>query len=149
MSYDNIQYDVRSSLLKMCKDFITQNSLTGYEVFDFDAHAGVNDLPNNHLIGIAEYSLGEMSDTYEGECMVIICTKQDDTNLKELYPNTSKMFARLKAGRTIPVVQSDDGVVIGNLKVHSGTEAMSVARTKARPLQAINISFGLSLVLPP
>jgi hypothetical protein len=149
MTYDNIQFDINSSLLKMCTDFTTDNSLTDYETIDFDAHASINDLPNNDLIGIAEYSLMELEDMFEGSCTVMICTTQDDSYLEKLKPTVSKLFNRLRSGREIEVVNSSNGTVIGRLKIMVGTEATPVARTKSRPLQGINISFGLSLITVP
>ena len=149
MAYEDLYLDVNSSILKLCKDFITDNALVGFQVFDFDAHASLNDLPNNHLVGVAEYSLMENSDSYEGECMLIICTKQDDANLKILKPVVSKLFSRVKAGKEIPLVQSTNALVLGNLKLKPGSEAMPVSRTESRPLIAINISFGLALISPP
>ena len=149
MSYENLHYDVNSSLLMMCKDFITDNSLTDFDVFDFDAHASLNDLPNNHLAGVAEFSMMENGDSYDGHCTILVCTKQDDANLKILKPTVSKMFARLKTGREIQLVQSTDALVLGNLKIKSGTEALPVARTETRPLIAITVNFGLTLLSPP
>ena len=145
MSYDDVQFDVGKSLIKMCNDFIVSNSLTDFQVFDFDAHASLNELPETNLIGIAEYSLTELGGYYSGSCMVIVSTKQSDSDLTVLRPVVSKMFNRVKSDSVITVVEGDTGSVLGNLKVMAGTEAMAVARTKSRPLQAMNISFGLSL----
>jgi len=149
MTYENLHQDVHSSLLKMCKDFITDNGLTGFQVFDFDAHASLNEIPEQHLVGVGEYALREDVDSYQGECMIIISTLQTDANLKVLRPAVSKMFARLKAGRDIQLVQSTNALSLGNLRIKEGTEAMPVARTESRPLVGINISFGLALLSPP
>jgi len=150
MSYENIHLNINASLLKVCKDFILSEGLSAdYDVFDFDAHASLNDLPNKGLIGIAEYSLAEDSDMYSGECMIVISTMQDDLNLQKLKPLVSKMFSKWRTGQEIAAVTADNGTLIGNIKVHSGTEALSVARTQSRPLQMISVSFGLATVLSP
>ena len=145
----DIQLNLRASLLKMCNDFIFDNTLTDFENFDFDAHAGIQDLPNTHLIGISELSLTEDKELYYGECMAMICTKQDDTNLKNLYPVNSKLFDALRADKSYPLVDSSNGQTIGRIVVKLGTTSLPVAFTKSRPLQVIAFSFGVVLNQTP
>ena len=150
MLYDNLYMDVSSSLLKFCKDYIDQNSLDDdFDVFDFDAHASLNDIPTSNLIGIAEYSLTEFNDQYEGEAMLIISSNQDDANLVVMRPHVTKLFNLLKTGMEIPIIRSVDGYMLGNLKLKAGSSVMPVARTQSRPLQAISFSFGLALISQP
>lgn len=146
----DIYRDIHSSLLKYCKDFVAANySSTGFQIFDFDAHGSVNDLPAVPLIGVAEYALTDNVSLYEGECSIIVATQQDDYNLKLLRPVISKLFDALKANSHINVIRSSDGQIIGRLVLKEGVSVSPVARTKTRPLQAINLMFGSSFLVPP
>lgn len=147
MSKENIQFDIGASLFAMCKQFMVDQGLDteDWEVFDFDAHTVQQGFPDKHLVGIAEYSLTEQQGMYEGHCMVIICTKQDDSQLKILKPLVSKMFNRLKVTSSIPIYEEATGNTLGNLKTMDGTEASAIARTSGRPLQAVNIRFGAAI----
>ena len=146
MSYENIQLDVGASLLALCKQFIIDEGLRDFQVFDFDTHTVTQDFPDTNLVGVAEYSLIEDEGLYTGHCMFIVSTLQDDMQLSTLKPTVSKLFNRLKSGSTAPVVEMATGLEIGNIKTMLGTEASAVSRTKGRPLQAINVHFGVAAV---
>lgn len=150
MNNPDLHFNVQASLQKMCYDFIVENSLVteDWESFDFDAHTVENDLPNKGLVGVGEFSLTEEDDMFYGDCMIMISTPQDDSNLKKLKPLTSKMFFKLRGGNTIQLVDGDNGIVGGVIKFMSGTQAMPIARTKSRPLQIFNLRFGLTIQSP-
>lgn len=139
-----IYNNCRASLLKYCKDFISKNSLTGYQVFDFDTHASLHDLPDTNLIGIAELSLDNAGHTYNAYCMIGIATKANDTYLEELLPAIDKMYDELRPDYILSIIDAaDENVQRGNLKVIDSVELMPVARTNSRPVQFIAVPFAL------
>lgn len=139
-----IYSDCRASLLKYCKDFLTKNSLTGYQVFDFDTHASLHDLPDEKLIGISELSLENSDNTYVAYCMIGVATKANDTYLKELLDVMDKMYDELRPDHILQIVDKSDGVTPkGNLKVMDNVSLMPVARTNSRPVQFIAVPFAL------
>lgn len=149
---DNIFMDVRASLLKYCKDVRARypNALPNFDVFDFDSHASVNDMPENDVIGISEYSIANADNHYYVTCMIVICTKADDAQLGRLNPAMSALFSELKPGFSgITVVNAQSGNEIGVLKVMENVTALPVARADNRPIQMIAVEMGSSFLVPP
>lgn len=146
----NPYQDIHTSILAYCKGFLTRHSLTGFEVFDFDAHAMIKEMPNKHLIGISDYSIENQTDMYVVTCVLAVCT-YNDTNLKILYDTMGKMFAELRPGATgerFAVVDAN-GIKRGYMTVMDNVMAMPVGRTDTRPFQGIAISFGVGYLELP
>lgn len=134
--------DFLRSLQAYCNDFLTRKAITGFEVFDFEAHAVENELPNFDLIGINDYMVENQKDMYEVSCVLTICTKADDQNLNRLRGAISAMFAELKPGKTDIPIKSKTGLTLGNFVVHDPVTVIPVGKTKTRPIQGIAVSFG-------
>ena len=137
----------KRTIIKRIKTII--ENYGSFSIGEVDNADGVLINEMGHLIGIAEYSLTEFNDQYEGEAMLIISSNQDDANLVVMRPHVTKLFNLLKTGMEIPIIRSVDGYMLGNLKLKAGSSVMPVARTQSRPLQAISFSFGLALISQP
>lgn len=147
---DNVYENVRISLLKFCKDLIDELELTeDFEVFDFDAHATVDELPPKHLIGLAEYALENNDRLYTATGMFVVCTRADDEETKMLRNVISKIFSKLKPGRPLAKVENSTGDNIGFITTLAPVETMPIAATKGRPLMAVASQFGTNFVAPP
>jgi len=144
--YENL----RASLVKMCKDVISEQALENFLPFDFDTHASLNDIPDSDLLGIAEMQVTNSEGTYETTCKVVVCTKTDDTYLERLLPVVDAVFDKLRPGYGgIKIVQASDGRIIGNFKVEDQVSIFPVAVSKGRPLQVIGLRLASSLIVPP
>lgn len=147
----NAYEDCQRSLLAYCKNFLTRNSISGFEVFDFDAHAVEQQLPDSDLIGIGEYSIENQTDMHHVTCMLIICTKSDDTSLDRLRPVMGAIYKELVPGNTgeiLPVVDNT-GMKRGYLTVMDNVLVGPVGSTKTRPIQAVGLSFGVGYATLP
>lgn len=142
-------YDlILKSLLIFCNDFITKNNLEDFTTFDFDAHASLEELPNDNLIGIAEFELEERQELYYGSCSLLLSTLQTDYNIQLLRPTLSKLFHDLRTNMRIPIYNDTLTEEIGNIIIMEGTQAMPVSRTKTRPLSGVNINFATAVFQP-
>lgn len=145
-----VYFNVQQSLLAYCKDFLTRNSISDFDVFDFDVHGVLNDLPNKDLIGIAEFGIENSQETYISTCMIVVSTKADDKDLTRLRNVIDKLFEELKPGyKGISVKNASTGNVLGNMTVMDDVGALAVARTATRPVQMIAIQLGSSFLVPP
>lgn len=139
-----IYMNTKASLLKYCKDFCTRNGFD-FDVFDFDAHATINELPDNDLIGIGEFSMENNSQMYIVTCMIGVCTKADDQNLTRLSPAIDKLFNELQPDRVdniLEIVTADVGEKTGQFKIINPIAVLPVARNaKARPFQTVAVSL--------
>lgn len=141
----NPYQDIHTSILAYCKGFLTRNSITGFQVFDFDAHAVTQELPvDKHLIGLADYSIENQTDMYAVTCVIAVCTLSTDNDLKVLYDTMGKLFAELRPGASGErfAILDSTGLKRGYMTIHDNVMAMPVGRTDTRPFQGIAISFG-------
>lgn len=136
---------ISASVLAFARAFGLSRSLV---IFDFDAHATLEELPENDLIGIMEFSLGSDTGMLTTETMIVISTN-DDLNLGRLRKFIGELFDQLQPGATFSVVDADSGIAIGNLKIMDGTQILPVARSRTRPFQAIAIRAGSDIRLRP
>ena len=146
--YTNIQ----ASLLRYCTDFLQNHNLNDkFEVFDFDSHSSINDMPSDKdVIGIGEFSLQEDEKNYYATLYFSVSTTSDDANLKRLRPVVDQLFSQLKVGEALcPIINSESSKIVGNLVVMNGTEVLPVARTTTRPLVMIGVMLGSTLLVPP
>lgn len=147
----NAYSDIHRSLLAYCKNFLTRNSVSGFQVYDFEAHAATMELPGVDLIGLAEYSIENQKDMYEITCLIAVCTKSDDANLTRLRPVVGKLFAELTPGATGAKFEVLDaaGLRRGYMTVMDNVMVMPVGDTKTRPFQTIAVRFGVGYVSLP
>jgi len=147
-----IYTDVKKSILKFCKDYIENNGLASkFDVFDFDAHATINELPNKDLIGIGEFSIENNSEMYTVTCYIAVCTKADDKNLARLTPVIDGLFDLLRPGhKAMDVVRQSGNTVqtLGQLVLMESVSVLPVARTETRPIQMLAIQLGSGLIDP-
>lgn len=148
---DGLYKVLKTSTLAYCKGFLTRNtSITNTDVFDFDSHASLQELPEKDLIGISEFSVENSGDTYYVNCIVTICTKSDDSNILRLTNIMDKMFSEIRPGATgdkFKVVDSA-GTRLGNFTVKSPVEATPVMKSKTRPIQGIMVSLAIACASP-
>lgn len=138
---NNPYMDCYTSLLAYCKNFLAANSITGFEVFDFDSHAAKQELPDSHLIGITDYSIQNNTDMFHITVMFMVCTKADDADLKTLRSVVSKLFAGLTPDARFQLL-NPAGTKVGEFVVMDEVMATSVGTTKTRPIQGIAVSLG-------
>lgn len=140
----NPYIDHKTSLLSYCKNFLSRNTITGFDVFDFDAHAATNELPDKDLIGISDYGIVNNKDMYIVHCAIVVCTKSDDSNLTRLTNVINKLFNELRPGETGDrfALITSSGTPKGFMTVMDPVEALPVGQTRTRPIQAMAVSFG-------
>lgn len=137
----NVYVDIKASLLKMCNDMFA-SSPEQVQIFDFDAHATIEEFPEADLVGIAEYQIENLDRHYIITAMITVCTTAEDDQIVKLTQYINTIFDTLIPGyRTIPVVDSNTGVSRGNLVVMDNVKALPVGRTSTRPLQMVAVSF--------
>ena len=143
-TYNNAYEDIKRSLLSYCNNFLPRNSIEDFEVFDFDTHAVEQKLPDKDTIGISEYSITNNTDMYIITCMIVVCTKSDDTGLQRLDQAIGRLFNELTPGNTGELfsILDENGIRRGYLTVMDEVFVGSVAKTETRPLKAIAVSFG-------
>lgn len=140
--------NVKASLLKYCKEFNQRHSL-GFDIFDFDAHTTINELPDVDLIGIGDYSLDNDGELITVSCLIGVVTKADDHNLNRLSPVIDKLITELypnKVDSDLVVVTATDGLPYGQLKLTGQIAALPVSRTmQARPYQTVAVTFVVTI----
>lgn len=143
--------DVNRSILAYLKGFLSRNSITGFQVFDFDAHATHQELPASDLIGISQYSIENMKDLYMVTCMILVCTLSDDADLTRLHGPIDKLFGELVPGTSGTLLQVVDasGTKKGYMTVADDVMVMPVGETETRPIQAIAIKFAVGYLQLP
>lgn len=143
--------DINTSLLAYCKNAITRQGLSGFEVFDFDTHASIQALPDADLIGICDYSITNQGDDFMVTCMIMVCTKADDTYLKRLRPVIDGLFSELTPGRdnsNLKVVDPS-GITRGFMKVMKDVMVTPVGASETRPIQGIAVSLSVGYAQLP
>lgn len=141
--------NLQASLLKYCNDLITNRVLDGFTNFNFDTHASLNQLPEEDLLGIAELSLGNDLETYEGTVNFVVCTRADDTYMERLNPVIDYLFDELRVGsQPIILVNEKTAMIAGRLTI-SNSLILPVATSKGRPVQVVSVGFALSMLVPP
>ena len=145
---NNAYTDCYTSLLVYCKNFLARNSITGFDVFDFEVHAAKQELPDAHLIGITDYSIQNNTDMYDITVMLMVCTKADDADLKVLRATVNKLFGELVPGMQFPLLDAT-GTERGKFTVRDEVMVTSVGATKTRPVQGIAISLGAGYLQLP
>lgn len=147
---NNPYTDIHASLLNFCTKTREGNEdLTDWLTYDFDAHATTSDIPEQDLVGIAEYSLIDEDKTYGATCMLIICTKADDAGLKRLRGAVNIFKDLLRPTAMITTVKDSDGSIVGNLILKPPVHIMPIANTSGRPLVALALQLGSSYLTPP
>lgn len=135
--------DINRSILAYCNGVITRHGLEGFQTFDFDAHAVEQELPKEDLIGISEYTIKNLTDHYLVTCMILICTRSDDSNLHRLRPAVDALFQELKPGASGELfsILDENGLRRGYLTVMDDVEATAPGSTKTRPVSGIMLQF--------
>lgn len=147
----NAYQDINRSLLAYCNNFLIRHDIKDVDIFDFDAHAVEQELPDQDLIGIGEYSIENQTDKYHVTCMFIVCTKADDTQLKRLRNLVGSLFAELRpqnSGEPFKIVD-EAGLKRGYMTVMDNVLVGPVGSNKTRPVQAIAVAFGVGYASLP
>ena len=137
--------DINRSIAAYLKNFLTRKSINGFQVFDFDAHATINELPSDaHLIGVSDYSIENQKDMYMVTCVLAVCTLSTDKNLTVLRDTIDKLFSELKPGMKSEnlIIVDSTGLKRGYLTVGEDVMALPIGRTETRPFQGLAITFG-------
>lgn len=140
---NNAYMDCYTSLLAHCKNFLGRQNIAGFEVYDFDAHATAEKLPEANLVGITEYSIVNATDLYDVTVMFIVCTRADDTNLINLRDTMNKLFGEMTPGGHLDLYNKD-GDVVGKFTIKDDIMVTGVGSTKTRPMQGLAVSLGVA-----
>ena len=136
--------DVHRSILNYCSSFLDRNVIQNFQIFDFDAHATIQELPNSDLLGVSDYAIENQQDIYVVTCMFVVCTKSDDAYLKRLRPVVAKLFSELRPSEeNLFKLIDENGLKQGTIKIMSDVAALPIGNTKNRPVQAIAVSFSV------
>lgn len=140
---------IHQSLLAYCKNF-KEIHCKDFQVFDFDAHATLNTLPPNNLIGIGEFELENNTEMYMCTVTFVISTLTTDDNLTLSRRMVGELFKVLTPGNhKLPIIDPNSGKPLGNMVVMDGVNALPVSRTETRPLQMIAVQLGCVFQTPP
>lgn len=143
--------DIKRSILSYCNKAITRHTLTGFESFDFDTHASINELPAHDLIGISDYAVTNLGEQYSVTCMILISTMSDDAMLVRLTPAIDAIFGELQPGQINPYLDIVDsnGQSRGIMKVMGPVEVTPVGASKSRPVQGVMVNFSVGYSTQP
>lgn len=146
----DIYQNTRASIFAFCKKTIEDLNMTNdFQMFDFDAHATIEELPPKHLIGVAEFAMQNDDRLYSATCLIAVCTLSTDKDIEILRTVISRLFTSLVPGKTVSRISSTTGSQVGQLTVKGNVETMPVTGTKGRPLMAVAVEFGTNFVAPP
>lgn len=137
--------DTKRSVLAYCKNFVARHSLTNVEIFDFDAHAAINKLPESTLLGQAGITIANIGDQYIVNCVIGVCTLSSDSGLETLTDIIDKLFSELKPGYMDEdlVIRDANNNIIGHMKVAGDISVSPVESEDNRPLQGVSVEFVL------
>lgn len=131
-----IYQDVWASLLRLCRIINNDNSL-GATVYDFEAHAITEELPNSHLIG--PNSLGMSLTTVEDVVFSLgFSSYGEDTALFHHRKGISLLYEALCPEKQIPLFNLETNLQIGNMLLTDDTMIQPMSRAVARPLQFVH-----------
>lgn len=141
---DNMYQNFQASLFRYCKEFADEMKDKGdadLQVFKFDAHADLNKVPEQDVIGLMEYAIETDDGTHVVTTMIALSTI-NDTNILRLDRLISTLYDRLQVGATIYVYDFETNVKVGMLKVMNGTAILPVLNTETRPVKAVAVLLG-------
>lgn len=144
MIFSNLVQNIEASLLKRCKEVAIEASLSGFDIFNFDAHSVINDLPDKDLIGISELSITDHGGTLFVKSMIVISTKNDDNGIKRCRNAANLLFEAFMSDIQFKAVSATTGNDFGVLTIRPGTTLLPVGSTKSRPLQIIAVELAFA-----
>lgn len=128
--------NIWASLVKFSRDLNT-TYLLGAEVYDFEAHAITEELPNTHLIG--PHSLSMSADPVEFASFAIgFSSYGEDRALFHQRAAISSIYESLKPEQQIPLYHAGTALQIGNLIITEDTIIPPMTRASARPFQTVH-----------
>jgi len=138
-----IYANLHSSFLRFCADFAAAHNLVPV---NFDAHAGVETLPNSDLIGMASLSFTEDEGLLSIKVMLGISTLNDENNFR-LVKLVSELFELLRPNQRLTIYRADTDpeVVAGWMICQDGTTVLPVGGEVARPLQYVAVHLATSV----
>jgi hypothetical protein len=143
----NVYNNARQSLFKYCQELaLSLNASEGYNltVINFDAHADLNSLPAQDIIGVADFSLTSDDGLLILSASIRVGT-EGDADIARLENIINVIFDQLQPANSLDLVDFDSSAKIGNLKIMNGTTVYPVMKTKTRPLKSVGISLASDL----
>lgn len=128
-------------------DMKAQGLTVEMDIFNFEAHATVEEMPEVDLIGPMEIGVEEDEGRFYISCMLGVSTFNDQ-NLFRLDDLIDNLFDRLRPDSLVPLYNADTGSQYGVMKVMNGSAILPVARTKIRPIQAVAMTLGTDRLGP-
>lgn len=138
----------KASMFHFCKDMVTSLTadgiVTSMQVFNFDAFADLESLPDADLIGVSSFELQNNLELHHMSCLIGVVTL-NDTNLFRLDQVIGQLYWKLRPDTSLPVYDATTGALtVGSIKIMEGTAVMPVEKTKIRPVQFVGLTAGVS-----
>lgn len=143
----NYYRDFQASLFKFCTQMAVDMknlSIVDAKIFKWDAHADIEVLPDQDLLGPMEFSMVGNEGTYIITSMVAMSTR-DDTNLDRLDKMLNYVHDKIQPDNTFPIVDALSGAPRGVMKFMDGVGILPVLNTRIRPVKAISFQAGTGL----
>lgn len=139
MSYMNVWTSVAAYVNQQIQ-MIAANGIAPadmLQVFDWEAHANIEEAPPKHLIGPASLALDEISDGIYSATFVIGVGSFSDEGLFVHRRMVDFLFKSLKTGTRLSVFDSATEQPYSWLKIVDGTAVAPMTKANTRALQFI------------
>jgi hypothetical protein len=108
---------------------------------DWEAHANIQEIPEQDLIGPTSLVLMEVSpQMYDVNFSIAVSTFGTDVNLFRHRSYISTIFESLRPSKQIPVYENGTNNELGYLIFQDGTGAMPMTRSLTRPFQYVQVN---------
>lgn len=132
--------DAWSSLTVFCNDTIAELKSNGVSsdlsYIDWDAHANLQELPRNDLLGPNGLAVTELEEAFQFVFILGVATHAD-ANLFRLRAIVDRLFTSVRFGRTLPLYDWKAGTVRGSMVIQTGTTIMPMSRSENHAVQYI------------
>lgn len=131
------------SLQKFCADKIVElnGTLSNPMIFDFEAHASAEEIPENDLIGTVGYEMAFEGKLVYYSAIIVVATASDDEGLGRLRAAMNVIVNDLVPDNRIPLYDHETVDPVGNLVV-AEVHVLEVDRTATlKPYQGVAIQL--------
>lgn len=139
MNRINIYKDIYASLIKFCQDVIQATAAEGwdFQYLNLDAHASDSEWPQGDFIGTSDVKIDV--DEFDTVILAFVVGTENDTNLFRLSEVVNYMVNLLLPGKSIPVYDSQTGILRANLMSADGLRIGSTSPTEKQTVQPIMV----------
>ena len=146
--FNDFQASIFALLYQKALNWKASGVLQGFEMFKFDAHATLEEIPKVDVLGPMELSVESDHNLQTAQCLLAIST-YDDHNIIRLDRMTGDLYAAMRPDTRIPLVDAITGNRKGSLVVMNGTSIMPILNTDTRAVRTIGVTLGADAVPTP